>query len=175
MSELSVLKKRIQSALSTSLLHPGWKSVTKCSGDIKLSGHCYAASEALYYLWGKKNGFKPHRIEVDDPVLGWVGHWYLAKGKQVADVTAKQFGFKIDYSAGTRCGFLTKAPSKRARAIMEVLGHSYYCIRYSGVGWHARCVVSAIECFIRRAFDVGIQQTRILTRAAREALRDARD
>lgn len=121
MKNLTNIKKRIQAALSPSLLHPTWKLVRICSGDIRLSGHCYAASEALYYLWGKKNGFTPHRIEVLDPILGWVGHWYLAKGKRVVDITVKQFSFKINYSTGAKHAFLTKRPSKRARAIMEVL------------------------------------------------------
>jgi hypothetical protein len=111
------LIKAIQSALTPELLQPIWRKLA----TNKLSGHCYAASEALYHLWGKENGFKPHRIEVEDPVLGWVGHWYLAKGKRVLDITAKQFNFKIDYSEGRGCGFLTKQPSKRARAIMEIL------------------------------------------------------
>lgn len=127
MTKLKELEKKIQSVLSPSLLHPAWRHVDDCSGDMRLSGHCYAASEALYYLWGKKNEFKPHRIEVDDPLLGWVGHWYLARVRnmkrkkivEVADVTAKQFGFKIDYSTGIGCGFLTKQPSRRARIIMR--------------------------------------------------------
>ena len=86
-------------------------------------GCCYVATEALYHLWGKENGYSPMRVKYR---LGkTVGmHWFLeqrASGLQV-DITADQFtGREPDYAAAVPCGFLTKKPSKRAQRIIDAV------------------------------------------------------
>ena len=81
-----------------------------------LSGHCYISSETLYHMMGGPNsGWHPMFIR-------WQGqpHWYLAhENGAILDITAGQFNGPIDYSAGRGKGFLTKAPSKRARELEQ--------------------------------------------------------
>ena len=93
--------------------------------NAKLSwGCCYVATEALYHLWGKENGFTPMRVKyrVNSQMTGQ--HWFLEhrpSGFQV-DITADQFtGREPDYKAATPCGFLTKKPSKRAQQIIDAV------------------------------------------------------
>jgi hypothetical protein len=113
---------RIQSVLSPNLLHLDWKEMAH-----PMAGHCYHASEALYHLYGKDHGFTPAHVEVYMGNLwGWVGHWYLYKGRHksriILDPTAAQFGkIHIPYDEGRGCGFLTKQPSKRACEVMRRL------------------------------------------------------
>ena len=118
MSRPTKLIEKIQSVLSPNLLYPQWR---KYAYVHPLSGHCYTASEALYYLWGKENGYGPHRTELETEI-GVVSHWYLSDGEKVIDVTAAQFkGLAVPYCDGRRAGFLTKRPSKRAQEVMRRL------------------------------------------------------
>jgi hypothetical protein len=84
-------------------------------------GNCYATSEALYHLLGgKKAGWKP--MYMNTRATG--NHWFLQhKSGMILDATAKQFpkGVKPDYSKARGNGFLTKKPSKKAKALMETL------------------------------------------------------
>lgn len=103
-------QKIIQSVLTADLLQPKYRG-----GSHRFSGHCYAASEALYHLLGgKKAGFKPMNMRV-----GGISHWFLKKGEEILDPTAEQFDIIPDYESARGCGFLTKKPSKRARIIMS--------------------------------------------------------
>ena len=87
-------------------------------------GCCYVATEALYHLWGKENGYTAMRVpyKLSDGSIGQ--HWFLeqrASGLQV-DITADQFrGLHPDYKNATPTGFLTKKPSKRAQAIIDAV------------------------------------------------------
>jgi len=87
-------------------------------------GCCYVATEALYHLWGKVNGYTPMRIpyKLSDGSTGQ--HWFLeqrASGLQV-DITADQFrGLHPDYKNAVGAGFLTKKPSKRAQQIIDAV------------------------------------------------------
>lgn len=87
---------------------------------MKKRGNCYVTCEALYHLLGgKKAGYKPMTVHHEGDT-----HWYLVKlglpwYKVVIDPTAKQFESPPDYSQGRGRGFLTKKPSKRARAMMK--------------------------------------------------------
>jgi hypothetical protein len=91
-------------------------------------GTCYVASEALYHLWGKENGFTPVRIpyKVNRTMNGQ--HWFLEhrpSGFQV-DITADQFTKSPpnrvpDWTKAVPAGFLTKKPSKRAQQIIDVV------------------------------------------------------
>ena len=79
-------------------------------------GNCYVTSEALYHLLGgKKAGWKPMRIRIHD-----VTHWFLKHNSgMILDATVAQFAILPDYTQARGCGFLTKKPSKRARALMQ--------------------------------------------------------
>lgn len=88
----------------------------------KLRGNCYVCCEAIYHLLGgKAAGWQPM-------CMRWEGdtHWFLRR-RVVGDVymtfdpTASQFKVKPDYSLARGKGFLTKGPSRRARALMEKL------------------------------------------------------
>jgi hypothetical protein len=111
------LIKKIQSVLSPDLVKLDWKELTH-----PMAGHCYHASEALYHLWGKRNGYVPAHVEVYmGTTWGWVGHWFLVGYTgTIIDPTAEQFGKRrVHYDRGVRCGFLTKEPSKRAAEVMR--------------------------------------------------------
>jgi len=81
-------------------------------------GNCYVTSEALYHLLGgKAAGWTPVRQRHEGDT-----HWYLRHASGViVDATAAQFRTPPDYRIGKGAGFLTKAPSKRARALMQSL------------------------------------------------------
>jgi hypothetical protein len=91
-------------------------------------GTCYVASEALYHLWGKENGYTPVRIpyKVNRAMTGQ--HWFLeqrASGLQV-DITADQFttlppNQVPNWKSAIPAGFLTKKPSKRAQQIIQAV------------------------------------------------------
>lgn len=89
--------------------------------------------EALYHLLGgKAAGWVPYRVSHEGAV-----HWYLVLrfgrrrrryglevtfgGRVVLDPTRAQFKSPPPYDLGRGCGFLTKRPSKRARALMKTL------------------------------------------------------
>jgi len=91
-------------------------------------GCCYVATEALYHMWGKANGFEPVRVSYS---LGTQtgSHWFLRHGlymNHVIDLTADQFtilppGRVPKYADAVGCGFLTKKPSKRAQQIIDAV------------------------------------------------------
>ena len=89
----------------------------------KRRGNCYVTCEALYHLLGGKlSGLTPHTIRHEGDV-----HWFLVYKRTTAfgvvttiiDPTGVQFTTLPDYKKGRGRGFLTKKPSKRARAMME--------------------------------------------------------
>ena len=115
---------KIRNALSDDLLKPNWKKQKKLIDPLSTNhkinyqvyGHCYIASEALYYLLGgKDSGYVPQVITVNNGT-----HWFL-KNKQndILDPTFDQFNFKINYSKSRGCGFLTKQPSKRTQQLLN--------------------------------------------------------
>jgi hypothetical protein len=88
----------------------------------KLRGNCYVTSEALYHLLGgKKAGWTPQRMHYMGDT-----HWFLLheETQTVLDPTANQFQYPPnhnDYMNAVGSGFLTKNPSKRAKALMQTL------------------------------------------------------
>lgn len=102
------------------------KKVLKESDDLRnikwqgssnyLAGHCYVASEVIYYLLGgKKNGWTPYTYKRYNIV-----HWWIQdKSGQIIDITAKQFNKPIPYHKGRGRGFLTKRLSKRAKQLLQ--------------------------------------------------------
>lgn len=103
-------------------------------------GNCYVTCEALYHLLGgKRAGWVPMTLKHEGQT-----HWYLVKREWdpqqgpwfdsklglikgawitavLLDPTVSQFKTPPDYSKGRGCGFLTKKPSKRAKALMEMM------------------------------------------------------
>lgn len=100
----------LQESFSEDLLKPRYRG----HGGHPSTGHCYAASEALYHLWGKQAGAKPVRMPVGGDTHWWLVHPELG----VLDPTAEQFPFSVAYEQGKGGGFLTREPSKRARILM---------------------------------------------------------
>ncbi len=90
----------------------------------KRRGNCYVTCEALYHLLGGKDaGYTPHTVRHEGTV-----HWYLRREQRsigglywdtIIDPTASQFKTPPPYHLGRGRGFLTKGPSKRARAMMD--------------------------------------------------------
>lgn len=111
---------RIISVLSANLLHPDVKPSAIASGHL-LAGHCYTVAEVLYHLWGKKNNFDPFQVEVKDPLMGTVSHWYLCCGTTVIDPTKGQFSREVPYPVGKRRAFITRKPSRRAQEVIRRL------------------------------------------------------
>jgi hypothetical protein len=81
-------------------------------------GNCYVTSEALYHLLGgKAAGWKPMHVKTPTDT-----HWFLVNLRtgQRLDATAMQFDGRLpDYNSAVGSGFLTKQPSKKAKALME--------------------------------------------------------
>lgn len=114
--EVERIIKSVVQSLSPDLLKGQYKNPQKNLHPT--TGHCYAASEACYYLLdGKKNNLKAC-VAKDGNETHW---WLQAPDGQIIDPTKEQYtSLRIDppYQNGKGCGFLTKAPSKRASIIM---------------------------------------------------------
>ena len=91
--------------------------------DPPYTGMCYAASEAYYHLAGGKDaGLTPvHMPEPDGSMEE--RHWALrTAGGEFIDLTVEQYGGLIpDYAAAIGCGFMTRAPSRRGQALIDVI------------------------------------------------------
>lgn len=115
----SECKQKVRRSLSPDLLSPAYRPYYNPQLS-PATGHCYVASEACYYLlgWDQDPNWKPM-------VAKYPGgnHWWLQhKDGTIFDPTADQFDhapFDIPYHEGRGCGFLTKAPSKRAQELMR--------------------------------------------------------
>lgn len=101
-------------ALTQDLLTGGRKVDPACP----VRGFCYTLSEALYWLYYRTAGYRPHVGRVP----GGGTHWWLQdRAGHIVDATSAQFDAETlvsIYSVGRACGFLTGAPSKRARQLM---------------------------------------------------------
>jgi hypothetical protein len=87
-----------------------------------MRGNCYVVSEALYHLLGgKAAGWVPKRFRFRRDT-----HWFLYNvlTDQRLDPTVSQFKVPPShdrYATAKSGGFLTKTPSKRAKALMKTL------------------------------------------------------
>ncbi len=81
-------------------------------------GNCYVTCEALYHLLGGKDaGYTPHTVRHEGDV-----HWFLVMHNgYIIDPTASQFKTAPPHHLGRGRGFLTKEPSKRAKALMKIM------------------------------------------------------
>jgi hypothetical protein len=124
LTEVYELIRQLQLALTPDLLKPGWRK--RAAGEHPTFGHCYAVTEALYYLYGKSRGFTPHVVQV--PAMTTT-HWWLQNKKgKVIDGTKEQFEsarIVIPYAGGRGNGFLTSIPSKRCALLMERIGKGW--------------------------------------------------
>ena len=82
----------------------------------KRRGNCYVSCEALWHLMGPI--WQPQYVKHEGDT-----HWFLVHRITgvVVDPTIAQFKNRPPYHLGKACGFLTKAPSKRAQLLMEKL------------------------------------------------------
>lgn len=81
-----------------------------------LAGLCYVLAEAFVHMHPQ--------FKLTPQVARHRGrtHWWLkTEDGKIVDLTSEQFDKPFPYHLGKGCGFLTKLPSKRARAIMEIL------------------------------------------------------
>jgi hypothetical protein len=136
----------IEASLSDDLLTPAFRAFKKRTGtSSNVFGHCYVASEAAYHLLGgKEGGWKPQYVKH----LG-CPHWFLKhESGAILDITASQFRSPVSYDKARGIGFLTKAPSKRAKLLIKKIGqhplwqfiktqdksHGKHCGSGSGLG-----------------------------------------
>ena len=105
------LGRAIRAVLTPDLLRPEYRG-----GSRPFAGHCYVATEAYYHMVGGKNaGYKPMKLRHENST-----HWYLVGPNDlIVDLTAEQFETPVPYSDGRGCGFLTSAPSLRARTVID--------------------------------------------------------
>lgn len=91
-------------------------------GNHPMWGHCYVASEIYFHLKGGYDaGYEVHRVNTNEDNV----HWFLVKEGELIDITADQFDEPIPYHNSTRCGFLTKQPSKRAKEVIDEVKDMY--------------------------------------------------
>lgn len=109
------IKEGIVKSLDDSLLKPEWKKVSPRNN---VTGHCYAASEALFYMTGADKKWIPQVGKDENGGTHW---WLLSKqdGK-IVDPTSEQFtefGKEPPYENGKGCGF--QQQSDRCKTIMK--------------------------------------------------------
>ncbi len=103
----------------------------KRKNNMAREGNCYVTCEALYHLLGGKEArLTPMHMHHEGK-----SHWFLRQvhvihdmeteypyaSDVILDPTVSQFKTRPDYSTARGCGFLTKEPSKKAKALMSVL------------------------------------------------------
>ena len=121
---LDDLIEQIKAVLTPDLLKGMWKAPDGAAHPT--AGHCYAATESLYWMLGGPNGeYTPYVLsQLTSPDLLGAGetHWFLRnKAGRILDVTVEQFeGCPINYTQGKANGMMTNpvGGSKRARTIM---------------------------------------------------------
>lgn len=106
------LTAEVQKVLTPDLLKREWAQNPRTP----LTGHCYAATEAMYHmLGGKAAGYKAVGAQHEGG-----SHWWLQGPRgEVIDPTAGQFKTPVPYARGVGRGFLTREPSARAREIIQ--------------------------------------------------------
>lgn len=111
------LIRRIHSALSPDLLKPAYRHLHDPANPT--AGHCYHAAEAMWHmLGGRAAGWTPQVHRESDGITHW---WLRHEDGTIADPTADQYqGAPLPYELGLGkgCGFMTKAPSRRAQEVI---------------------------------------------------------
>jgi len=118
------LIRKIQSVLSPDLLKGMWNQ----KFDNPLEGHCYIATEALYWLLGGPDSeFRPYVLShknFPESLDERETHWFLKNKNtgEILDPTSGQFeDIPILYDRGTPNGMMNypKGGSKRAKEIIK--------------------------------------------------------
>lgn len=119
---IEYLMDLIKSVLTIELLREKYKGKNLKN---PLYGHCYVASEVLYYLIRSQSfddhfwEYKPCRGKDFDNIT----HWWLQDNEgKILDPTSEQYasqGKVPPYHNGRRSPFLTSTPSKRALIVIE--------------------------------------------------------
>jgi len=114
--------EQLQLHLTEDLLKPRYRG-----SEVPCYGHCYVATEALWYLLrGCEGGWRPKRGQDSTGIV----HWWLENDKgEILDATAVQYtsqGVEPPYDNGRFGGFLTKEPSKRAKELIRRLSLDPY-------------------------------------------------
>jgi hypothetical protein len=94
------------------------------SNDNPLAGHCYVASESLYWLYRM---YGDGLYILDTRYMKWEGepHWFLLSydkaswDRKVIDLTASQFKEQPDYQRGQVNFFMTTFPSERSQIVIS--------------------------------------------------------
>lgn len=111
--EIDILIELVLSSLTDDLLKNKYKS-----NNQNYSGHCYVATEAIYYLLDDddKKYYIPSILKINN-----ITHWFLKNRitGDIIDPTKKQFDFIIDYTKSRNSSFLTKKPSKRTLILLN--------------------------------------------------------
>lgn len=108
-AELKLIRQ-IQKALSFDLLNHEMQAAVHPT-DHFCRGHCYVATEALYYLYGKDAGFEPR---------GAGYHWWLVHPTRhvIADPTAPQLPAGYQYPEAKSKRFMPASPALATRELM---------------------------------------------------------
>lgn len=112
---LESIIEKIHGGLSQDLLKPEYRGRSS-----NLFGHCYVATEALYYLWGRDRGYQPYNVRHEGSP-----HWFLKNEEtgDIVDPTAEQFETPVPYEKGRRnLGFYVQLgfkPSKRTQILLN--------------------------------------------------------
>lgn len=116
---------RVRASLSPDLLKPEWRRIARRK-RCALSGHCYAASEALYHMMGgSEAGWIPQVLTHESWPEGLSKgqtHWFIRNRLTgaILDATSEQFlPLAPRHSAGKGSGFLTRHPSRRASILID--------------------------------------------------------
>ena len=116
-----MLISEIRKNLTPDLLKGRWET----SPDDGVSGYCYVATEAFYWILGKQLGFQPHVLghkECPELLKEGETHWFLVKNKHVIlDITADQFKTNVPYHLGKPNGMMNhpEGGSKRAQVLIK--------------------------------------------------------
>lgn len=104
------------------LLRKDWYELNKNAPHA--TGFCYIAAEAAFHLLGGKDkgiiSYCASYLEDGKKCT----HWWIVKDGKIIDPTASQYlklGLQPPYHLGKKVGFLTKEPSKRACALMNMV------------------------------------------------------
>jgi hypothetical protein len=108
---IRLLNKAFLKEETKQLLRKDWLEINAKSG-IPSTGHCYVATESLFYLMGgTKSDFRPVCAVYEEGT-----HWWLVDSKgNILDPTRNQYDQESPpYHLGKRCGFPNgyKKPSR---------------------------------------------------------------
>ena len=111
----------IKESLSDDLLEPKLRQKIQQEEhddtDLRqVRGHCYVATEAAYWLFGRKLGYKPQVKRCTDGGT----HWWLKHPETgiVVDPTVDQTDGDFNYTSGKGGSFRIKVPSKRCKILI---------------------------------------------------------